>query len=159
MKLQGSETSSLETLQSAINLRAGNRFSVRLLAVLHRRLNNFDWPDDWVFAGSQFNLLDGDDEIFLRFLCETVHPVVRSDRTEVERLVQLYNSYLSADGFQLVEKSRMSGRPIYVGREVGIISTPGVSAVRNALATVDVGYVAQQITRMEAAVNEDPNSQ
>jgi hypothetical protein len=121
------------------------------------RVMNSDWNDDWVFYDRRFNLLGGDDETFLRFLCETLHPVVRPDPTEAERLRQLYNEHLKPDGFQLVEKTRMSGRPVYAARHVGIAGVPpGIAAARTTLAGMDAGYVAQQITRMEAAVDDDP---
>ncbi|MEL6443654.1 MAG: abortive infection family protein [Bacteroidota bacterium] len=122
----------------------------------HRIANN-DWEDDWVFYDDRFNLLNGDDDLFLRFLCETIHPVVRSDSVATEKLLQLYNSFLISDGYRLVEKTRISGRSVYVGRFVGIVQTPGVAAAQAVLAATDPGYVAQQITRMEAAVNNDPD--
>lgn len=124
--------------------------------IWQHRVNNFDWDEDWVFYDTRFNLLNGDDEVFLRFLCETIHPVVRPDVTEAERLCQLYNQYLKNDGFQLVEKARLSAKPIFVGRYVGVVATPGVTVARDTLSGADAGYVAQQITRMEAAVQNDP---
>lgn len=124
--------------------------------IWQHRINNYDWEDDWVFSDPRFNLMHGDDEVFLRFLCETIHPVVRADVTEAERLCQLYNQYLKNDGFQLVEKTRMSGKPVFIGRHVGVVSTPGIAVARDALSGADAGYVTQQITRMEAAVQNDP---
>jgi hypothetical protein len=121
----------------------------------HRVINS-DWDDDWVFYDPRLNLLHADDEVFLRFLCETIHPVVRSDPTEAERLCQLYNQYLRRDGFELVEKTRLSGKPVYTGRHVVHVPTPGVAAARATLGGTDPGYVVQQITRMEAAVVNDP---
>ncbi|MFC1989159.1 hypothetical protein ACFLVW_01115 [Chloroflexota bacterium] len=52
----------------------------------HRRNNN-DWPDGWVFTDQRFNILWASDEEFLKLLCETVHPVVRSRCTH-----RLYSS-------------------------------------------------------------------
>lgn len=124
--------------------------------IWQHRVNNFDWADNWIFSDSRFQLMNGDDEVLLRFLSETTHPVVRPDVTESKRLVQLYNEYLRHDGFAIVEKSRISGKPIYVGRNVGIVGTPGLEAARQVLSGADLGYVAQQITRMEAAVISDP---
>lgn len=49
------------------------------------RIINSDWNADWVFYDSRFNLLWASDNDFLRFLCETVHPVVRPDQTRSER--------------------------------------------------------------------------
>jgi hypothetical protein len=124
--------------------------------IWQHRVNNFDWDKDWVFYDDRFNLINGDDEVFLRFLCEMLHPVVRPDVTASERLCQLLNQFLSNDGFQLAERTRISGKPVYVGRFVGIGATPGVAAARETLAGMDPGYVAQQITRMDAAVINDP---
>jgi hypothetical protein len=133
-----------------------HRFDDAAGDIWQHRVNNFDWDDDWVFYDRRFNLLGGDDEVFLRFLCETIHPVVRPDVTEAERYCQLYNQFLRQDGFQLVERTRLSGKPVYVGRYVGVGTTPGLTAARETLAGADPGYVAQQITRMEAAVINDP---
>lgn len=124
--------------------------------IWQHRVNNYDWDDDWVFYDDRFNLMNGDDEVFLRFLCEALHPVVRSDITESERLCQMFNEFLRHDGFQLVERTRLSGKPVYVGRYVGVGTTPGLSSARETFAGTDPGYVAQQITRMDAAVINDP---
>lgn len=133
-----------------------SRFKDAAGDIWQHRVNNFDWDDDWVFYDPRFALMTGDDEAFLRFLCEIIHPVVRTDATEIERIHQMFNQYLRVDGFELVEKGRMSGRPIYAGRYVGVVGTPGIAAARDALIGADAGYVAQQISRMEAAVANDP---
>ena len=102
----------------------------------------------------RFGLLDGDDSVFLRFLCEMVHPVVYSDAKVVERLLQIYNAHLKHDGFQIVEKARISGKPIYAARNVGVLGIPNLSAARQSL---DLGsYISNQITRMETSVDGDP---
>jgi hypothetical protein len=124
--------------------------------IWQHRVNNYDWGDDWIFSDGRFNLLGGDDEIFLRFLCESVHPVVRPDVTAASKLVQLFNNFLKNDGFALVERTRLSGKPVYVGRHVGLATSPGVAAARDTLGGADPTYVTQQITRMEAAVENDP---
>lgn len=134
-----------------------SRFDDAAGDIWQHRVNNFDWENDWVFYDDRFNILYGDDEIFLRFLSETIHPVVRPDLTEAERLCQLYNQYLINDGFQLVEKARISGKPIYAGRYVGVAATPGLAAAKEYLSGADASYVSQQITRMEAAVVPDPD--
>jgi len=132
------------------------RFSNAIGDICQHRVNNYDWEDDWLFHDSRFHFLDGDDETFLRFLCETIHPVVRPDVTEAERVCQLYNSFLKNDGYEIAEISRISGKAVYVGRYIGVVKAPGVDAAREVLSGTDAGYVAQQITRMETAVNQDP---
>ena len=133
-----------------------DRFTNAAGDIWQHRVNNYDWDNDWVFYDRRFNLLNSDDAIFLNFLCETIHPVVRPDVTEAERLCQLYNEFLKNDGFQLVEKTRISGKPVFVGRHVGVAKVPGLATARDTLAGADAGYVAQQITRMEAAAQNDP---
>lgn len=132
------------------------RFSDAAGDIWQHRVNNYDWEDHWVFYDRRFHLMNGDDEILLRFLAESVHPVVRPDVTECQKLVQLYNSFLINDGFEIAERTRISGKPIYIGRNVGVVSLPGVDAAKESLSGSDVVYVTQQITRMEAAVLNDP---
>jgi hypothetical protein len=133
-----------------------SRFKDAAGDIWQHRINNYDWDDDWIFYDARFNLMSGDDESFLGFLCETIHPVVRPDPSEAERICQLYNQYLRNDGFQIVEKARLSGKPVFIGRYVGVGVTPAVSAAKTMLGGTDPGYLFQQITRMEAAVGNDP---
>jgi len=54
-------------------------------------VNNFDWDDSWIVSDQRFNLLHCDDMIFLQFLCEMLHPIVRPEMPEVNKLLQLFN--------------------------------------------------------------------
>lgn len=83
------------------------------------RINWRDWEDDWVFYDSRFNLLRAPDDGFLRFLCETVHPVVRPDSDAARGLVTAYNDELAQDGWSLVEAKQISGRPVFAPQKVG----------------------------------------
>jgi AbiJ N-terminal domain 3 len=65
------------------------RFADAAGDIWQHRVNNYDWDEDWVFYDERFNLMNGDDETLLAFLCETIHPVVRADPTEAERICQL----------------------------------------------------------------------
>ena len=133
-----------------------SRFSNAAGDIWQHTVNNDDWEHLWVVKDSRFNLMRGDDGTFLRFLCESIHPVVRPEVTECERLCQLFNNSLRNDGFQILEKTRLSGKPIFIGRYIGTSVSPGINAARETLLGTDVGYVSQQITRMETAVNNDP---
>jgi len=132
------------------------RFENALGDIWQHTVNNDDWESRWVFSDSRFNLMRGDDETFLRFLCESIHPVVRADVTECERLCQLYNNCLKNDGYQIAEKTMISGKPVFIGRFVGTSTSPGINSAKETLSGTDVAYVSQQITRMEAAVYQDP---
>jgi len=80
--------------------------------IQHRVIWN-DWTDDWVLTDPRFNLLHESDERFLRFLCETVHPVVRPNTDEALYLVDYYNHKLIRDGWRIVEVKLISGKPIF----------------------------------------------
>ena len=68
---------------------------------MKHQVMNSDWSDDWVFTDRRFDLLFGSDEAFLKFLAETVHPVVRPDTTQALALVHEYNLHLAVDGWEL----------------------------------------------------------
>lgn len=85
--------------------------------IWQHRINNSDWDQDWVFYDSRFNLIHCSDEKFLHFLCETVHPAVRSNTDEALKLVSLYNEQLRSDGWELVRRREISGRPIFGARQ------------------------------------------
>jgi hypothetical protein len=120
------------------------------------RIMNSDWADDWVFYDDRFDIFRGPDERFLRFLCEMVHPVVRPEAAVAEQLVQLFNKHLRNDGWEIVETTRISNKPVYAARP--LIAGAGllVKAAKEVAFTLDAAYVSQQITRMELAVNADP---
>jgi hypothetical protein len=87
--------------------------------IQQHRINWKDWADDWVFYDDRFNLLRGPDLEFLRFLCETVHPVVRPDMETAERLVATYNGELAVDGWEIMSGKMLSGHPVYEARKKG----------------------------------------
>ena len=83
--------------------------------IWQHRVNNEDWPDDWVFSDARFNLLAASDDAFLRFLGETLHPAVRADE-EVRRLLKTYNERLAVDGWEFFPIGEISGRVTYEAR-------------------------------------------
>lgn len=87
--------------------------------IYQHRVNWRDWKDDWVFYDSRFNLLRAPDEEFLRFLCETIHPVVRPDVDDARNLLASYNEELAADGWSLVEAKQISGKPVFAPQKIG----------------------------------------
>lgn len=51
-----------------------HRFKDAAGDIWQHRVNNCDWDNDWVFHDTRFGLIHGDDDRFLAFLCETIHP-------------------------------------------------------------------------------------
>ncbi len=82
--------------------------------IWQHRVINSDWEEDWIFFDERFKLGNEDDDQFLlKFLCETLHPVVRSDIVETQMLMESYNKFLAPDGWQIFESSQISGRPVF----------------------------------------------
>src|ERR1700722_5708973 len=85
---------------------------------MHRVMNPMDWDEDWIFYDSRFGLADSDDAL-VRFLAEMLHPVVRTDLAEVEKLRAFLNSVLVHDGYEVVQTGAISGAPVFAGRRIG----------------------------------------
>lgn len=123
--------------------------------IWQHRVNNDDWDDTWVFSDERLQLADGPDEVFLQFLAEMVHPVVREDREEANKIVEMLNGLLAPDGWELVEKNTISGQIIYGPRRL-TSSQHAIRSARKVAQQVNADYVHQQINRMESALESDP---
>lgn len=124
--------------------------------IWQHRVNNCDWENDWIFRDDRFDLLHCDDETLLKFLCFTVDPLVREEPAEAALLVEIYNRCLKSDGYQVAEDTRVSGKPAYVGRRVGSHGASVADVARARISALDVGYVQQQIERMDNNISRDP---
>ncbi len=134
-----------------------SRFENAAGDIWQHRINNFDWEDNWIFTDSRFDLLYCDDSIFLNFLCEMIHPIVRGDVVEVNKLQQIFNDNLKNDGYEIVEKSRISDKPIFVGR-LKITGKESIQKKSSELKEIISGeYVTQQINLMESAIENSPH--
>ena len=123
----------------------------------HRINNPYDWDDDWIFTDSRFELMHGPDEVFLRFLCEMVHPVVRPDANEARELVAFFNERLAADGWVLVAADQMSGRLVFEARRkrgakhpTSALRIPEYQRLRNPQ------IFEEHLRRIEAGLASDP---
>jgi hypothetical protein len=122
----------------------------------HRVNNPLDWSDDWYVSDSRLALLDGPDDTFLRFLCETVHPVVRDDRGECSQIVAEYNSHLKHDGWELFVSKTISGRPVYTARHTSPAHDFALRSTRRLADALDSDHLREQLRRIEQAVEDDP---
>ena len=86
--------------------------------IRQHRTNWSDWQDDWVFYDPRFNLLRGSDNAFLRFLCETIHPIVRPDTSQCREMASIYNRELNLDGWRIIEGRQISDRPVFVAERI-----------------------------------------
>ncbi|MCO6435535.1 MAG: abortive infection family protein [Phycisphaerae bacterium] len=132
-----------------------HRFGDAYGDIWQHRVRNLDWEPDWVFTDRRFDLLRCPDERVLRFLCETMHPVVQPDEGVVGRLLGIFNDALANDGFQIVETTQISGQPVFAPCET--IANPLTLGAAKAIAQVmSADYLSLQITRMQTSIHGDP---
>ncbi len=135
-----------------------NRFTNAAGDIWQHRINNLnDWDDNWIYNDKRFNLLSCGDSTFLTFLCEIAHPLVRPDSIEVTRLIQLCNEILKEDNYEIVEKIKIGGKPVFVGR----LKITGHEYIQkkgdNIKKILNAEYVSQQINLMESSIDVAPH--
>jgi hypothetical protein len=121
----------------------------------HTVLNYNDWEPDWIFTDHRFNLTHCADELYLRFLCETVHPAIRTSLDEQEKMVSIYNRHLGADDFEIIQTKEISARPVFSGRKKtqgGALLTAQKTEIKKYLNT---DYVNSKINLMVDAVQKN----
>lgn len=123
----------------------------------HRVNNPYDWDDDWVFYDKRFDLLQCADDIFLKFLCESVHPAVRPDSEESLRIVNAFNDALMHDGYKIISFKKVSGRNYYKGCKALDDARLPVFAKKLHL-EMNSSYILSQIERMESSILTDPEN-
>lgn len=107
----------LEFLTRLYDLKAmrslDNRFKDAEGEIWHHTVNNDDYPNDWVFMDERFQLVGGNDEIYLKFICEIFHPEVRIEKGFWEYFLFEINQLLKNDGYELYPAEKKSNRDIY----------------------------------------------
>lgn len=117
---------------------------------IQHTVNNYDWDDYCFFSDSRFDLLHTSDDIFTKFLCETLHPIIRPKQEDVKNLLEMYNKHLQNDGWEIYVYTKISGKPIFRARKIGV----GVE-IREI--TFGEEYIRQQIRRMEENIENSPD--
>lgn len=121
-----------------------SRFTTAFQDIVQHRVAN----DDWVFHDRRFGLAHNDADL-LAFLAEMLHPAVRTDLAEVEKLRDFLNSVLVHDGYELVQVDAISGAPIFDYRLIG----SGVRGPMKNLIFAAVGPKPEIV--LDDAVNND----
>lgn len=119
-------------------------------------VNNWDWEDDWVFDDERFQLRDGDDEVFLKFLVETVHPRVRDDRDAAAAMVAAYNDTLRRDGYELFETGRFGDRIIYGWRQIAAYHAPATLKLTQTPDLTENAVLRRHLDLIDRDLNSDP---
>lgn len=95
-----------------------NRFDDAEGDIWQHTINNDDYEEGWVFEDARFELLNGDDEVLLKFLCTVFHPAVRNENGYWKEFLEAVNGLLRADGYELYSESKISGRDVFGWRSM-----------------------------------------
>ena len=90
-----------------------SRFANAEQDIWQHTVNNDDYPYCWVFEDKRFNLQDGSDEVYLKFLCEVFHPAVRYDKGYWKEFLVATNKLLQNDGYEIYPAEKISNRDVY----------------------------------------------
>lgn len=76
-------------------------------------VNNDDYPHCWVFEDERFQLKNGSDEMYLKFICEIFHPAARFEKGYWKEFLSEVNKLLQNDGYELYPAEKISNRDVY----------------------------------------------
>lgn len=118
-------------------------------------VSNDDYEPCWIFEDDRFDLLkDNDDAILLNFLCEILHPEVRTDKENWQALLEKLNQLLKNDGYEIYPSSKMSGHDIYRWR----VLNPTNGAMQKQLSKINQSFDSQYIKTQTSLMYESIES-
>lgn len=132
-----------------------SRYNTAAGDIWQHTVNNDDYLLNWIFTDDRFNLANCDEEIFVKFISETINPAVRPDRNEALRLVQNINDQLKNCGWELIEIEKIAGRPRFQGKRI-TSRNHSISRGKAVADSLDAGWMQKEIERLEYAVETDP---
>ena len=115
-----------------------------------------DWGDDWVFNDDRFNLMECTDEEFFRFLCETIHTIVRPDEQERKNLLELYNKEITKAGYEIEEKESAFGNKYYHPAGIFEQTIPTLKDIQDIGSELNSDNNRKYVTRMMTNIEKDP---
>lgn len=115
-----------------------------------------DWDDYWVFEDKRFNLMECSDEQLLRFLCEMIHPVVRTNAKERENLLNLFNQELNQEGYEIIVTKSSFGNLHYEPKGLLTEIIDSLNQLRDDKEYLNSENVQRQVVRMMTNIETDP---
>ena len=100
------------------------RYENAYVDIAHHTVNNDDYQGNWVFREDRFHLVDGTDEVFLKFVCEMAHPLVCPEASQANRIVTIANDWLREDGWELYPVRDIAGGKIFSCRQMNAVQIP-----------------------------------
>lgn len=96
--------------------------------IYQHTVNNDDWDNGWVLYDNRFELTQGsEDEPLLKLICEMFNPYVRQETMPWQEYLIKFNELLAPDGYEIYEKSHISGRAVYDFRRLDFIETDSLT--------------------------------
>ena len=126
-------------------------------------INNNDYDYDWIFYDERFDLMSGDDENYLRFLCEMFHPaVIKGNMKDAFDSIELkymeaINVLLVEDGYELIPKEHLSGRPVFTWHDISDVNPVIKLQVESLEKKFNSDYMRAQIIQMNESVTKNPS--
>lgn len=109
--------------------------------------------EDWIYSDPRIDLLRCEDTVYLQFLTQTIHPRTRTDENEVDQLFEIYNIYLSIDGFEVFKSDEISGCPLFSWREKSLGTSQINSKVSEIRRYFNSEYVNQKMDIITKSLN------
>ncbi len=126
--------------------------------VFQHTVNNEDYPYDWIYDDRRLQLKDGSDKIFLDFIKEIFHPIVRKLNYKSLRYLEIINKELKNDGYRINVVKKESGRDIYGWVIIKTSNEAVVKQLGLIKKRMDSTYIQQQTTEMVNKIQEDPTA-
>lgn len=86
--------------------------------------NNPDFQGNRAFDDNRLLSENSDDEVFLNFICEMAHPLVRPNVQEALRILVVTNDWLKEEGWELYSSKEIAGGNILSFRSMTAIQKP-----------------------------------
>lgn len=119
--------------------------------IVQHTVNNDDYQSCWVFEDERFQLKNGNDEIYLKFICEIFYPAVRNEKGYWKEFLNEVNKLLRNDGYEIYPTEKISNRDIYGWRifnsEENKIFIPYSQRNRNAIRDKKMVFSIKKSTR------------
>jgi len=133
-----------------------SRFETAEGDIWQHRINNDDWPLDWIFGDSRFSLYTLDQATFLKFISEVLNPVVRKDASEQAQLAATFNGHLRRDGWELVEDVIVDGRPKFEPERTTQRLDISARRIKAVAASLDSSNLYEDLRRLERVGDAEP---
>jgi len=131
------------------------RYKTAYEDIYQHTVNNSDYEVGWVFNDSRFNLMNIDDKKYLSFLCDTIHPSVRSGKEEVQKILGIYNKHLKADNYEIYASGEISGYDTFSFRLIDFQKISLDKEKGEIIKYLDYDYVKDKISLMESAIESN----